>query len=82
MSTPVLLILGAGPGIGLFCAEAFAEKGYKIALTSRTRPEGVDEKGYLNIRLDLADTQGIRAAFAKVTESFGIPHVVIFNGKR
>ncbi|KAJ4415142.1 hypothetical protein N0V82_007512 [Gnomoniopsis sp. IMI 355080] len=80
MSRPVLLVLGAGPGIGLFCARLFSAKGYKVALTSRSRAEGIDEDGYLNIRLDLADTKGIQAAFAKVSESLGIPHVVIFNG--
>lgn len=41
----------------------------------------MDEDGYLNIRLNLADTEGVRAVFAKVKESLGIPHVVIFNGK-
>lgn len=81
MSNPVLLILGAGPGIGLSSAKAFAAQGYKVALTSKSRPEGVDEDGYLNLRLDLSDTQGIIDVFAKVREGLGIPHVVIFNGE-
>lgn len=35
-TTPVILILGSGPNIGQHLAQAFAAKGYKVALASRS----------------------------------------------
>ncbi|KAL8853367.1 MAG: hypothetical protein Q9221_001843 [Calogaya cf. arnoldii] len=53
-SSPVILILGAGPNIGQHVAQAFAAKGYKIALTSRkAKDESTGEQ--LNISSDLSD---------------------------
>ncbi|KAF2497638.1 putative short-chain dehydrogenase [Lophium mytilinum] len=79
MSTPVLLVLGAGPKIGLSVAKAFAAKGYKVAIAARSLQDGVDEDGFLRVQVDLEQTTEIEKVFAKVTESLGIPHVVVYN---
>lgn len=81
MSTPVLFILGAGPKIGLSVAKVFAAKGYKIALAARSFQDGVGEDGFLRLHIDLANTEDIQAAFSKVKEKFGVPTVVVYNGK-
>ena len=79
---PVLFILGAGPKIGLSVGQAFAAKGYKVALAARSLTEGVGEDGFLRFKIDLANANPteIQKAFAKVTEKFGIPSVVVYNG--
>jgi NAD(P)-dependent dehydrogenase (short-subunit alcohol dehydrogenase family) len=79
-STPVLFILGAGPGIGQSVAEAFAAKGYKVALAARSLQEGLGDDGYLRLKLNLTKPEDIEAAFARVTKTFGIPSVVVYNG--
>jgi NAD(P)-dependent dehydrogenase (short-subunit alcohol dehydrogenase family) len=81
-AVPVLFILGAGPKIGLSVGQAFAAKGYKVALAARSLTEGLGEDGFLRFKIDLAspDPAGIQKAFAKVTEKFGIPSVVVYNG--
>jgi NAD(P)-dependent dehydrogenase (short-subunit alcohol dehydrogenase family) len=83
MSAPVLFVLGAGPKIGLSVGQAFAAKGYKVALAARSLDDGVGEDGFLRLKLDLAnpDPSGIQKAFARVTEQFGIPSVVVYNGR-
>jgi NAD(P)-dependent dehydrogenase (short-subunit alcohol dehydrogenase family) len=78
--TPVLFILGAGPEIGQSVADAFAAKGYKVALAARSVQDGVADDGYLRLKLDLANTGDIAQAFAKVTKALGIPTVVVYNG--
>jgi NAD(P)-dependent dehydrogenase (short-subunit alcohol dehydrogenase family) len=77
---PVLFILGAGPNIGLSVAHAFAARGYKIALATRSFQNGIGEDGFLRLKLDLTNTKDIPAAFDKVTKELGIPSVVIYNG--
>jgi len=81
MSTPVLLLLGAGSGIGNSVASSFAAKGYKIALAARSFEDGLGSNGYLRLRLDLSNPEEIRSAFAKVTEKLGVPTVVVYNGR-
>jgi NAD(P)-dependent dehydrogenase (short-subunit alcohol dehydrogenase family) len=79
MSSPVLLILGAGPGIGLSVAKSFAAQGYKVALAARSVHDGVGEDGYLRVQADLAHPEVVQKVFAKVKETVGIPHVVVYN---
>jgi NAD(P)-dependent dehydrogenase (short-subunit alcohol dehydrogenase family) len=80
MSTPVLLVLGAGPKIGLSVGNAFAAKGYKVALAARSLQDGVGEDGYLRLRINLENPEEVQKAFAKAKETFGIPSVVVYNG--
>ncbi|GME34115.1 hypothetical protein GTA08_BOTSDO03268 [Neofusicoccum parvum] len=80
MSHPVLLILGAGPNIGQSTADAFAAKGYKVALVARGKEDGWGPNGELEIRGDLSDPETIPRVFSKVKSEFGHPSVVIYNG--
>lgn len=79
-SSPVILILGAGPNIGQHVAQAFAAKGYKVALASRTAKEESTEDG-INISSDLSDPESVVNLFSKVKESLGLPSVVVYNGQ-
>ena len=79
--SPVVLILGAGPNIGQAVARTFASKGYKVALAARSLKEADSTDNQLNIPSDFSNTDSIVNAFAKVKQVFGIPSVVVYNGK-
>src|ERR1700724_1286767 len=54
-TSPVILILGAGPNIGQAVARTFASKGYKVALTARSLREADSTDNQLNITSDFAN---------------------------
>jgi len=81
MTSPVLLVLGAGPNIGVQVAKAFAAKGYKVALASR-KNHAVDDT-QLHIPIDLNEPQSVAGVFETVKAKLGSsPSVVIYNGEK
>jgi NAD(P)-dependent dehydrogenase (short-subunit alcohol dehydrogenase family) len=80
-TSPVILILGSGPNIGKHVARAFAAKGYKVALASRSLKEADSTADQLNIPSDFTDPESITKAFSKVKSLLGAPSVVVYNGK-
>lgn len=82
MSQPVLLLLGYGPNIGHAIAARFAAQGYKIAIASRSLgDEKFNEAGWLQLHVDLSYPETVPAVFSKVADKFGVPSVVVYNGK-
>lgn len=79
--SPVALILGAGPNIGQSAVRKFASKGYKVALASRSLKESNSTDDQLHIPSDFTKPDDVISAFNKVKEVFGIPSVVVYNGK-
>ena len=79
--SPVILILGAGAHVGYPVARAFASKGYKVALAARSLKEADSTDNQLNIPSDFSKTDDVVNAFTKVKRVFGIPSVVLYNGK-
>lgn len=80
-ASPVILILGSGPNIGQHVARAFAAKGYKVALASRTLKEEDSTADQVNVSCDLSDPDSVIRVFSKVKASLGTPSVVVYNGK-
>jgi NAD(P)-dependent dehydrogenase (short-subunit alcohol dehydrogenase family) len=80
-TSPIILILGAGPNIGKAVTQIFASNGYKIALAARSLKETDSTDNQLNIATDLANTDDVVKAFEKVNKVFGIPSVVVYNGR-
>ena len=80
-TSPIILILGAGPRIGTSLAKAFAAKGYKVALTSRKASDVNNTADEIHIQSDLADPGTVANAFSQVKASLGIPSVVVYNGE-
>ncbi|CAI7606797.1 unnamed protein product [Penicillium bialowiezense] len=78
-TSPVILILGAGPNIGINVARIFGSKGYKVALASRSLKDQDSTSDQLNIPSDFSDPNSIVDAFSKVKAVFGIPSVVVYN---
>lgn len=80
-TSPVILILGAGPNIGQTVAKTFASKGFKVALAARSLREADSTENQLNITSDFANPDDVVNAFIKVKQVLGIPSVVVYNGK-
>jgi NAD(P)-dependent dehydrogenase (short-subunit alcohol dehydrogenase family) len=79
--SPVALILGAGRGVGLSVGAMLKSKGYKVALASRNPAEGLDEEGYLPIKVDLSDPSSLSDVFANCEGNLGqSASVVVYNG--
>lgn len=82
-TTKVALIFGAGPNIGRHVADALSEKGYKVALASRTN-HGTDQykRNQIHIPIDLTRPENVPGVFDQVKNEFGtFPSVVVYNGK-
>ena len=87
MSSPLYLVLGAGPGLGLATARRFGREGYDVVLVGRTAEEiaplaetlssegiGAEAEG-----VDLADEAAVRALVAEVGSRHGRIDVLHFN---
>jgi NAD(P)-dependent dehydrogenase (short-subunit alcohol dehydrogenase family) len=82
MASPVILILGAGKGVGKGVASAFASKGYKVALAARSLKEAESTPEQLNIKSDFANPDDVVYAFTRTKKELGVPpSVVLYNGK-
>lgn len=79
-SAKVVLILGSGPNIGHSVSRAFAAKGYKVALASRSVKQEDNNAEQINFQVDLSNPPTVSELFAKVKETVGVPSVVIYNG--
>jgi len=78
-TSPIILILGAGPNIGRGVARAFAAKGYKVALASRRAKEAHNTGNEIHIPSDFSNPNAIVDVFSTVKASLGIPSVVVYN---
>ena len=79
-TSPIILILGAGPRIGRSVAKAFAAKGYKVALASRKASNATNNANEFHVQSDFADPGAVVNAFSEVKALLGIPSVVVYNG--
>jgi short-subunit dehydrogenase len=82
-----LLLVGAGPGLGLAVAHRFASGGYRVTLVARStdRLGGLvsslaDTGAEINtIEADASDPEGFGARMTEVYRRDGAPGVVIYN---
>jgi short-subunit dehydrogenase len=82
----VVVITGAGSGIGRALAQQFAAKGARLALSGRSPaslaetlaslPAGVDARSYL---VDVSDREAVYAHAEAVRRDFGTAHFVVNN---
>lgn len=81
-TTPVALILGAGPRIGISVAQKFVSQGYKVAIVSRTGggASTSPSEGFLSLKADFTKPESIAALFTAVENEFHAPpSVVVYN---
>jgi hypothetical protein len=77
----VVLILGSGPNVGQHVARAFAAKGYKVAVASRTVKKDDSIEDQVGLQIDLSDPSSVPNVFNQVKEKLGTPSVVVYNGR-
>jgi 3-oxoacyl-[acyl-carrier protein] reductase len=73
----VVLVTGGNRGIGLATAAAFADAGYRVAITYRS--SAPDDDRFLCVPCDVADTAQVDAAFDKVEAELGPVEVLVAN---
>jgi 3-oxoacyl-[acyl-carrier protein] reductase len=71
-----VLITGGSRGIGLACAQRFAELGDRVAVTYNASPP---PDGFFGVRCDVTSSEDVDAAFAAVEEQFGGPVEVLVS---
>lgn len=87
MTARVIVVVGAGPGIGGSVARRFGADGYDVALLARSAPSLQGQAGELEAAgvtvgwapLDLADTEALTAAVTRFGEHRGRIDVLHFN---
>ncbi|HEV3266424.1 MAG TPA: SDR family NAD(P)-dependent oxidoreductase, partial [Acidimicrobiales bacterium] len=82
-----LLLVGAGPGLGVAVTRRFADGGYRVTLVARSK----DRLGHLaggladtgaqidTIAADASDPEGLRAHMAELYNDQGAPGLIIYN---
>ncbi|MFE0461734.1 3-oxoacyl-[acyl-carrier-protein] reductase [Kitasatospora sp. NPDC058965] len=76
-----VLVTGGNRGIGLAIAQAFAEAGDKVAITSRSGevPEALAKYDVLAVSCDINDTAQVDAAFTEIEAKNGPVEVLVAN---
>ncbi|MGF1426282.1 3-oxoacyl-[acyl-carrier-protein] reductase [Kitasatospora sp. LaBMicrA B282] len=76
-----VLVTGGNRGIGLAIAQAFAEAGDKVAITSRSGelPEELAKLGAIAVRCDINDGAQVDAAISEVEAQHGPVEVLVAN---
>lgn len=87
MTSELVVIVGAGPGIGAAVARRFGAEGFTPVLLSRTRSSldhevaalhgaGIEAHGLV---ADAADPRSLSAAFARLEDEHGTPEALLYN---
>ncbi len=71
-----VLVTGGNRGIGFAIAQAFIERGDRVAVTARS---GEGPAGSMTVRADVTDTASLDAAFTAIEAELGAVEVVVAN---
>lgn len=72
----VVLITGGAKGIGLACAQRFADLGDQVAITYNSSPP---PSQFFGVKCDVTSTEDVDAAFKAVEEKFGPVEILVSN---
>ncbi|WP_054023989.1 SDR family NAD(P)-dependent oxidoreductase [Bacillus sp. FJAT-28004] len=87
MSKPLVVIVGAGPGVSAGVARKFGKEGFRIVLAARktesldTYTKELNDLGIeaYSIVADAADSSSLTSAFAYIEQHYGSPEVLVYN---
>jgi NADP-dependent 3-hydroxy acid dehydrogenase YdfG len=87
VANPVIVIVGAGPGVGAALAQRFGEEGYDVALVARSADRLEDLGGALRDAgvtagwavADITDDRALREAVTRLCEHAGRVDVLHYN---
>jgi short-subunit dehydrogenase len=82
-----LLLVGAGPGLGLAIARRFGAGGYKVSLVARSTDglaelaDNLDDTGaeVSTISADVSDPEGLRDQMDALYSRHGAPGLIVYN---
>src|SRR5450432_391494 len=82
-----LLLIGAGPGLGVAVARRFAAGGYRVTLVARSvdrlrdLADGLADTGAQidTIAADASDPEALRARMAELYNEPGAPGLIVYN---
>jgi short-subunit dehydrogenase len=82
-----LLLVGAGPGLGMAVARRFADGGYRVTLVARSTDglgqmaDGLADTGARidTIAADASDPEGLRSRMAELYNEQGAPGLIIYS---
>jgi short-subunit dehydrogenase len=82
-----LLLVGAGPGLGMAVARRFAAGGYRVTLVARSTDgladlakDLADTRAQIDtIAADASDSEGLRARMTDLYNEQGAPGLIIYN---
>ena len=85
IDTRRLLLVGAGPGLGMAVARRFADGGYRVTLVARTTDglndlaDGLADTGARidTIAADVSDAESMRARMTALYNEQGAPGLII-----
>lgn len=78
----VVVVIGAGPGLGQAIGQAFVQHGDQVVLIARNEKrlrETAVAVGGIDIPVDVTDEPALRAAFATIRSRYGDPTVLVHN---
>lgn len=78
----LVVVIGAGPGLGQAIGQAFAERGAQVVLLARDErrlSEIAGAVGADHLPVDVTDEPALRAAFESIRNSHGDPTVLVHN---
>lgn len=90
LRSDLVVVAGAGAGLGAAIARRFGREGAQVVLLARTvsrledvtgglRRQGVDAHA---LPVDLADPESVRRGFVTLGDRFGHPGVLVYNASR
>ena len=83
MQAPLCIIAGVGPGNGMALCKRFRQAGFRTAILARDLGKlqqfAKGDEDIYAFACDLSDPESIKATFAKIIASHGVPEVVIYN---
>jgi short-subunit dehydrogenase len=87
VSKPLIIIVGAGPGVSAGVAKKFGANGFRVVLVARTKAKleqytseldalGVEAYG---VTADASDTASLKSVFAQIKTEYGDAEVLVYN---